>query len=65
MMSFMRTISRVTVTPITRGLLVSMLVAGTVACSGIEPRPVDLADDCRDCPPGLFSGEDGVITIYP
>lgn len=48
-----------------RGLPVLMLAAGLAACRGIEPRPVDLADDCRDCPPGLFSGEDGVITIHP
>ena len=65
MMSFVRKLFSAAVALLKCGLPMIMVVAGTVACSGIEPRPVDLADDCRDCPLGLFSGEDGVITVYP
>ena len=35
------------------------------ACDHIEPAEATFNDpaDCLDCPPGLFSGEDGVLTI--
>lgn len=65
MMPLVRKPFRAAVALLKHGLPMIMVVAGAVACSGIEPRPVDLANDCRDCPPGLFSGEDGVITVYP
>ena len=44
------------------GLVVALFLA---ACESYEPGTYSANDDCRDCPPGLFSGEDGVVTIYP
>ena len=36
------------------------------ACEGIEPKldPLRSKDDCADCPPGLFSGDDGEVPLY-
>lgn len=33
------------------------------ACAEIKPADFTANDDCADCPPGLLSGDDGVLTI--
>lgn len=44
-------------------LLLAMVLA-VGACANVKPKEVSTKQDCRDCPPGIFSGEDGVITVY-
>lgn len=45
-------------------LLAAMLAAILLsACAGYQPKRFTAHDDCRDCPPGLLTGEDGVFTI--
>ncbi len=42
-----------------------VLAAALAGCEGYTPKPrVSSIEDCRDCLPGLFSGEDGVLTLY-
>jgi len=43
--------------------LVVALTAGLSACESYKPKAYTADDDCRDCPPGIFSGEDGVVTL--
>ena len=33
------------------------------ACADLKPAAFTANDDCADCPPGLLSGDDGVLTI--
>ncbi len=40
------------------------LALGLAGCEGYQPKEFTSNDDCRDCPPGLFSGEDGALTLY-
>ena len=32
-----------------------------VSACNVQPKAFTSKDDCRDCPPGLFSGEEGEI----
>lgn len=48
-------------------LALLLATLGLVACDAIKPTgqtSLRQLDKCRDCPPGLFSGEDGVLTLY-
>ena len=47
-----------------RRLIVVVLAGALVACAGVQPKTITARDDCRDCPPGVFSGKDGEITVY-
>jgi len=45
-------------------LALALLLAGFLAGCEVTPRGYSSNDDCRDCPPGVLSGDDGVITVY-
>lgn len=50
-----------------RGIVIFAFLAATnlSGCAGYKPKEFTADDPCRDCPPGgLFSGPDGVFTIY-
>lgn len=41
----------------------AVALAGLSGCAEYKPKEFTSHDDCRDCPPGLFTGEDGVGTV--
>lgn len=49
------------------GCVAALLLLLLSACEGMEPRIDHLSskDDCLDCPPGLFTGEDRDVVFYP
>jgi hypothetical protein len=55
--------------PAARRIAALSLAAGLLALTGcvtVEPTgqtSLRQLDRCRSCPPGLFSGEDGVLTV--
>lgn len=42
--------------------LLAALALGLSACESYKPKEYTSDDDCQDCPPGIFSGEDGSVT---
>lgn len=42
---------------------VLVLAAGLGACESYKPKDYTSNDRCQDCPPGMFSGDDGVVTL--
>lgn len=44
-----------------RLLAVILISALLGACEGMTEKEFTSDDDCADCPPGLFSGEDGAM----
>jgi hypothetical protein len=40
------------------------LVVALSGCADYKAKKYTSHDDCRDCPPGLFTGEDGVATFH-
>lgn len=49
------------------GLAAALVLLLLGACEGVEPQidPLTAKDDCADCPPGLFTGEERDIIFYP
>ena len=49
------------------GLAAALVLLLLLGCEGIEPQidPPTSKDDCADCPPGLFTGEERDIIFYP
>ena len=44
--------------------LLTLAAAAFLAGCEVNPRGYSSNDDCRDCPPGVLSGDDGVVTVY-